>query len=243
VTGLILPAAEGKSPCRQAKETDVGKTLFGFNVEQQWDYENGFHLTSHVTRLGKLLAHYELYKSIIHLPGHIVECGVYKGASLIRFSTFREVLESPYSRKVIGFDAFGKFPAQERADDQRFVERHERDGGDGIPIDELKAVFSHKSLTNYELVQGDICATVPAYLAEHPELKIALLHIDVDVYRPSVVILNTLYERVVREGLVVFDDFGTVAGETKAIDEFFAGREGIIRKLPMSHIPSYIRKE
>ena len=221
----------------------MGKTLFGFNVEQQWDYENAFYLTSHITRLGKMLAHYELYKSIVNLPGHIVECGVYKGASLIRFTTFREVLESPYSRKIIGFDAFGKFPEQESADDQRFIERHEGEGGHGIPVDELKAVFTHKSLTNYELVQGDICDTVPKYLAEHPELKIALLHIDVDVYKPSVVILNNLYDRVVREGLVVFDDFGTVAGETRAIDEFFEGREVLIRKLPVSHIPSYIRKQ
>ena len=241
--GWHRPRTRRKSSCREPEETDVGKSWFRFNVEQQWDYENGFYLTSHVTRLGKLLAHYELYKSIVNLPGHIVECGVYKGASLIRFSTFREVLESPYSRKVIGFDAFGKFPEQESADDQRFIERYEGEGGYGIPIEELKAVLTHKSLTNYELVQGDICDTVPKYLAEHPELKIALLHIDVDVYKPSVVILNNLYERVVREGLVVLDDFGTVAGETKAIDEFFEGRDVLIRKLPISHIPSYVRKQ
>lgn len=226
----------------QNKETELGKSLFGFNVDQQWDYENGFYLTSHVTRLAKMLAHYELYKSIVNLPGHIVECGVYKGASLVRFSTFREILESPYSRKVIGLDAFGKFPDQERTADQEFIEKFEREGGHGISIEELKRVFTHKSLANYELVQGDLCDTIPKYLSEHPELKVALLHIDVDVYKPSTVILNELYERVVRGGLVVFDDFGTVAGETQAIDEFFEGKEVLIEKLPISHIPSYIRK-
>jgi hypothetical protein len=220
----------------------LGKTLFGFDVEQQWYYENAFYLTSQVTRLGKMLAHYELYKSIVNLPGHIVECGVYKGASLVRFSTFREVLESPYSRKIIGFDAFGKFPGQDDADDRKFIERHEREAGPGIPVDELRAVFTHKSLTNYELVQGDICETVPRYLTEHPELKVALLHVDVDVYKPSVVILNSLYDRVVRDGLVVLDDYGTVAGETNAIDEFFEGRKVCIRKLPISHVPAYVRK-
>jgi hypothetical protein len=220
----------------------VGKSFFGFEVDRQWEYENGFHLTSHVTRLGKLVAHYELYKSIVDLPGHIVECGVFKAASLIRFMTFREILESPYSRKVIGFDAFGKFPAQERPEDQRFVERHEREGGAGIPVEELRTVLAHKGLTNYELVPGDIRETVPAYVAEHPELKIALLHIDVDVYQPTTVILQALYDRVVTGGLVVFDDFGTVAGETIAIDEFVAGRNVVINKLPISHIPSFIRK-
>ena len=53
----------------------MSKTLFGFDIEQQWDYENGFYLTSHLTRIPKMLAHYELYKSIINLPGQVVECG------------------------------------------------------------------------------------------------------------------------------------------------------------------------
>lgn len=219
------------------------KTLFGFDVAQQWDYENGFYLTSHVTRIAKLLAHFELYKSIINLPGHIVEGGVYKGASLVRFSTFREILESPYSRKIIGFDAFGKFPGQENSEDQKFIEGFERQGGDGISVEELEEVFAHKSLVNFELIPGDVCDTIPKYLSEHQELKIALLHIDVDVYKPSLAMLNSLYERVVTGGLVVFDDFGTVAGETKAVDEFFKEKNVMIEKLPISHIPAYIRKK
>jgi hypothetical protein len=70
------------------------------------------------------------------------------------------------------------------------------------------------------------------------------LHVDVDVYRPTKVILEQLFGRVVKSGLVVFDDYGTVAGETRAIDEFLekAERELLIEKLPISHIPAYIRK-
>ncbi len=94
----------------------MGEQMLGYDVEKQWDYENGFYLTSHVTRLGKLLAHFELYKSITGLPGHIVECGVYKGASLVRFASFRQLLESPHSRKIVGFDTFGTFPRGEGID-------------------------------------------------------------------------------------------------------------------------------
>src|SRR5207249_1228072 len=35
-----------------------GRSLFGFEPAQAWEYENGFHLTSHVTRLAKILAHF-----------------------------------------------------------------------------------------------------------------------------------------------------------------------------------------
>jgi hypothetical protein len=214
----------------------------GFKPEKAWDYENGFYLTSHVTRIPKLLAHYELYKSIVHLPGHIVECGVYKAASLIRFATFREVLESPHSRKIVGFDAFGRFPRHAAEADIEFIKRFEATGGEGISTQELERVLAHKSLHNIELIKGDILDTVPQYSAAHPELKIALLHIDVDVYQPTVTILENLYDHVVTGGLIVFDDYGTVAGETRAVDEFLADRSLTIEKLPVSHIPCYIRK-
>jgi hypothetical protein len=107
---------------------------------------------------------------------------------------------------------------------------------------ELRRVFDHKSFDNYELIQGDIIETVPRYVKEHPALKVALLHIDVTVYEPTRVILEHLYDKVVKGGLVLFDDFGTVTGESRAIDEFFAGKELTINKLSISHIPAYLRK-
>lgn len=223
----------------------MSRSFLGFETEKCWDYENGFYLTSHVTRLAKMLAHYELYKTIVSLPGHVVECGVYKGASFLRFATFREILESPHSRKMIGFDAFGSFPDDhEDAANKEFIRRFSEAGGDGIGRESLGEILAYKGFDNCELIEGDICRTVPQYVLDHPELKIALLHIDVDVYQPTKVILEQLFKRVVKGGLVVFDDYGTVAGETRAVDEFLekAERGLLIEKLPISHIPAYIRK-
>jgi len=219
------------------------KKIFGFDIDKRWNYENGFYLTSHTDRLSKMLAHYELYKSIINLPGCVVECGVYKGASFIRFATFRDILESSFSRKIVGFDAFGEFPKQDEKDDAKFIQEFEGEGGFGISVNELKDIFTYKSFDNYELIRGDIVETIPEYILEHPELKIALLHIDVDVYRPSVVILNSLFEKVVRGGLIILDDYGLVAGETQAVDEFVDGKDMQIEKLPISHTASYIKKK
>jgi len=220
----------------------MSKSIYGFNIDRQWDYENGFYLTSHTTRIAKLLAHYELYKLITRIPGHVVECGVYKGASLIRFATFRNLIETTWSRKVIGFDTFGEFPKDADAHDLKFINHFEEQGGHGIPVDELREALARKSIDNCELVKGDIRETVPRYLHENPELKICLLHIDVDVYEPSAVILDRLYDCVVTGGLIVLDDYGTVAGETRAVDEFIADRKCSIEKLSISHIPAFIRK-
>jgi len=68
-----------------------------YDFENPFEYENGFYLTSETTRIAKLLAQYELYKKIVHLPGDVIECGVFKGASLIRLATFRDTLETPDS--------------------------------------------------------------------------------------------------------------------------------------------------
>lgn len=218
--------------------------LNNFEVEKKWEYENGYYLTATEERFGKFLAHYELYKKIINLPGHIVECGVFKGSSFLRFAHFRDILESRKSRKIIGFDIFGAFPKTEFEDDKKYLQNFIDEAGENsIELQELEKALKYKEILNYELIKGDINKSVPTYCKDNPALKIALLHIDTDVYEPAVTILNTMYEKVVRGGLIVLDDYGTFPGETKAVDDFVKNKNISIRKLPLSHSPSFIIKE
>jgi hypothetical protein len=218
--------------------------IFGFDTGQAWFYENGYHLTSDITRIGKIMAHYELYKRTVDLPGHVVELGVFKGASLVRFATFRDLLESPFSRKIIGFDVFGEFPDPACEIDRKFVAGWKAGAGPcGLSTEEMDAVFSLKGIRNYELVKGDIAESVPKYLAAHPQLRISLLHIDTDIYEPAAAALRHLYGRVVKNGVIVLDDYGVEHGGTRAVDEFFQDKEVLIKKLPFSHAsPAYIVK-
>ena len=214
--------------------------LFTFKTEKQWDYENGFNITSDISRFGKLIAHYELYKNITELPGVVIEAGVFKAGSLIRFATYRELLEFSYSRKIIGFDAFGSFPPQKNKTDNEFAQRHDEIAGKGIQVEELKKIFEYKGIRNIDLIQGDINKTVPQYVVDNPSLKIALLHIDVDVYDPTLTVLNCLYDRVVKNGILIFDDYAQIEGETNAVDHFFSDKECLFQKLKFSHSPTYV---
>lgn len=191
------------------------------------------------------MAHFELYKMALEVPGAVVECGVFKGASLVRFATFRELLSNPFSKKIIGFDAFGRFPETEFAADQGFRKKFvESSGEEGIGKDQLLQVLKNKQLDRWvELVEGDITKTVPAYVEAHPELKISLLNLDVDIYEPSVVILEQLYPRLSRGGVLVLDDYGSFPGETKAIDDFFKDKNVKIRKFPYCMSPAYVIKD
>ena len=68
---------------------------------------------------------------------------MFKGASLIRFLTFRDLIEQKNKRRVIGFDAFGKFPHPKKKHknkkaDKIFAKRHDDNIGLGININLLK---------------------------------------------------------------------------------------------------------
>lgn len=206
-----------------------------------YEVENSFYLRSHPTRMAKMLAHYELYRNIIPLPGAVVELGVYKGASLMRFATFRNVLENSHSRQLIGFDAFGDFPTDEinGVDDQKFIRRFEEAGGPGIAKDVLEGLVREKGFGNVSLVEGNIFETLPQFLAAKPSLKIALLHLDMDVYEPTAFALETLLPHMVRGGIVVFDDYGIVEGATRAADAACERLDVTMKKLSNYEIPAY----
>jgi hypothetical protein len=214
------------------------------DFERAWEYENGFHLTSDVTRMGKIIAHWELFKMASDIPGAIVECGVFKGASLARFAAFRQLVGDPSSTPIIGFDTFGRFPETDFSPDKPFRERFVDDaGGQSISRDNLMKVLDRKKCAqNVELVVGDIRDSVPRYVEQNPQLRISLLNLDVDIYEPSVTVLEHLYPRIVKGGILVLDDYGTFPGETKAVDDYFAtkGLELKILTFPFCITPCYV---
>ncbi len=213
--------------------------------KKAFDYENNFYLSCKSIRIGKLLAHYEFFKMVNTIPGTIVECGVFKGASLVRFAMFRDLFGNNYSKKIIGFDVFGKFPKSKYVDDKKDIRKFVKEAGnESISKPQLLKILKNKGLeTNVDLVKGDITKTVPKYLKKHPELRISLLNLDVDIYEPSVTILEYLYPRIVKGGILLLDDFGFFSGETQAIEEYFRKKKIKIKKHALSMTPAFVIKK
>lgn len=215
------------------------------DFSKAFEYENNFYLSSDITRISKLLAHYELFKMIKDIPGEIVECGVFKGASFCRFATFREIFGNIFSKKIIGFDTFGKFPDAKFTDDiNALKDQISIDGNYSIKKEQLESALEHKGINkNIELIQGDITKTIPEYVSTHPELKISLLNLDVDIYEPSVTVLDNLFPRISKGGILILDDYTTFPGETKAVDDYFKDKNITIKKFSFCMTPSYLIKE
>ena len=214
------------------------------DFKKSFDYENGFYLTCDITRISKILAHYELFKMVQNIPGTIVECGVFKGASLARFAMFRDLFGNVFSKKIIAFDSFGSFPKTSYEPDKKFRKNFINVAGEqSISKNQMMKVLENKRCDrNVELIAGDICKTVPRYIKENPQLKISLLNLDTDIYEPAVTILENLYPKVEKNGVLILDDYGTFPGETKAVDEYFKDRNIKIYKFPFCMTPCYIVK-
>ena len=212
------------------------------NFHKPFDYENNFYLSCDNSRIGKMIAHYELFKLSSKIPGCIIECGVFKGVSLIRFATFLKLLKKQ-NKKIIAFDAFGKHATTKISSDHKRRKKLLSHGKEAISEKQLMKVLKLKGLEkNIELIRGDITETVPRYLKSNPKLKISLLNLDVDFYEPSVSILENFYPKLSKGGILMLDDYGIWDGETIAVDEYFTGKKIKIRKFSFSQTPSYIIK-
>lgn len=216
--------------------------MLEMDFTKQFDYENNFYLTAPINRISKFATHLELFRRASGLAGDIVECGVFKGASLSKFIKFRALFENPFSKKIIAFDTFGEYPeAQCEKDVDKRRQFIEEAGSKSIEKERLISVLRKLDLyKNIELVEGNILDTVPAYKAKNPHLKISLLHVDVDLYEATDICLKELYPLVVKGGIVILDDYGAFAGANKAIDEFFADKKIKINKLPYSNAISFV---
>jgi tetratricopeptide (TPR) repeat protein len=78
---------------------------------------------------------------------------------------------------------------------------------------------------NAQLVIGLFDETLPAFAATHPE-PIRFLHVDCDLYASTKIVFDTLGDRLVPGGVIVFDEYLAYPGwrehEYRAFQEFIA---------------------
>ena len=227
-----------------------------FTLQSMFDSETDFSLQAPDDRLAKLLIHYEAFKLIKNLKGSIVECGVFKGTSFVRFAAFRNLFRKKNST-LIGFDHFSDNYPKTRYSNEMKIRRHfiKKAGSSSISTKQLKKVFKKKNIDNYELVKGDVLKTIPEYIKNNNNLKISLLNIDIDFPETTQCVLNNFYDKVVKGGVIIFDNYlgkginlgkktSNIAfqGETKIIDQFLKKKRKKIKFSPFFVRPSYIIK-
>ncbi|BBE30158.1 hypothetical protein OSSY52_02990 [Tepiditoga spiralis] len=206
--------------------------------------------------LARFLARYELFKKIQNVKGNIVECGVYHGGGVMSWAKFSTIFE-PYAlyRKVIGFDTFEGFPSIHENDKVREDIKNKNLKPKGLKpnydvyeeMNELMELYNmNRYLSNFpkvELIKGDAIKTIPEYVENNKHLVISLLYLDFDLYEPTKIALEYLFPRVVKGGIVVFDETNNNLwpGETVAIMEKFGSFNNLkVQKFDFEPKLSYV---
>lgn len=185
------------------------------------------HLLAIIKRqsLMRILHLNEIYRQILDVPGVICEFGVQFGSSLSLITNMRAIYE-PYnvSRLVFGFDTFSGIAGSDEVRDLKDLENaHAVPDGYQKYLEELLRIHEELGplghLQRTHLYAGDAREQVALWKADWPGMPIALLHLDMDVYAPTRVVIESLLDRLTRGSVIIFDELTApfFPGESQAV--------------------------
>lgn len=171
-----------------------------------------------ITCLIESVNYIERYK----IPGDIVECGVFRGGSIMAAALTLLDLKKT-DRHLYLFDTFEGMPDPGNED---------LDAAGAPAKSQLLSVHCYASLDDVQksvlgtgyppekihFVKGMVEDTIP----EQSPDSIALLRLDTDWYQSTKHELLHLYPRLVDQGVLIIDDYGHWQGARKAVDEFIS---------------------
>lgn len=176
-----------------------------------------------------------IVRSMSEFPGAVLECGTHHGATLVGMA---HILRSRgISARLFGLDSFEGLP--EPTADDGTLHPWVRTGGLGeASLEELTARLARMDLTSrVTLIKGFFDDTLPRLAAE----RFSLVHLDCDLYDSYMSCLEFVYPRMLPDGFIVFDDYGSAPypGAERAVDEFFADRPERLQFYPGAPGPRY----
>lgn len=162
------------------------------------------------------------------INGDVVECGVWKGGSMMAIAETLGNL-SDTSRSLYLFDTFdGMAPPSKNDVDingkaaEELLNKSEKTQDDSVwccaGLEVVKQALDSVNYPNEKIhyIQGMVEQTIPMHAPE----KIALLRLDTDWYESTKHEMEHLFPRLVKGGVLIIDDYGHWQGARKAVDEY-----------------------
>lgn len=215
---------------RRRKKAKASRNL----AEQYPDIlEAEFHQAVNLCRpatMGSIERLYAIFSATRYIvaagvPGAFVECGVWKGGSVMMMALTLAHL-GVRDRDIYLFDTFEGMTAPTVKDvdfaGNRMQDVPDTDAGwHRATRDEVRSNLASTGypMERFHLVKGDVSATLPGYAP----MQIALLRLDTDWYESTRDELRHLFPRLERRGILVVDDYGHFQGAREAVDEYLRG--------------------
>ncbi len=178
-------------------------------------------------------AMYQLHQSIKYIitneiPGDFVECGVWRGGSVMNIALTLSAL-NVRDRKIWLYDTFSGMSQPEHRDIGVFGEDAVRDHARAQVqthnqwcYASLEDVQANVARTEYPpeqimFIKGKVEDTIPK---SGVPSSIALLRLDTDWYQSTFHELHQLYPLISKHGVLIIDDYGHWQGARDAVDDF-----------------------
>jgi O-methyltransferase len=165
------------------------------------------------------------------IPGAIVECGVWRGGSMMAVALTLTAMGDT-SRELYLYDTFGGMTKPSVDDVDVFgqsADQYLSDAAANHLEVNLDQVQRNMSTTGYpaaktHYVVGPVEETIPLQIPS----EIAILRLDTDWYESTKHELEHLLPLVAHGGLLILDDYGHWQGARRAVDEYLANTKKAI---------------
>lgn len=221
--GRVLAASAKRLGIPKSVGTTGGRHVPAIDDIDIWNQVSSFTMTS-PERI-QALADSVRYLERHHIPGAFVECGVWRGGSMMAAAL---ALSGNTNRELYLFDTFDGLPPPGDLDvDFNGVSAAEQMANDPSRVGPITAVANldevHRNMasTGYpnsqvHYIKGMVEDTIPELAPE----QIALLRLDTDWYESTRHELLHLFPRVVSGGVLIVDDYGHWKGARQAVDDY-----------------------
>ena len=231
IQDLLSPAIRNQIHHQRGNVNDIFPSDFTADERENMHRVKDYTMSSYERLLSLSKAIEYIEENMVE--GDIVECGVWKGGSMMMAALKLKEMGN-VSRQLFLFDTYEGMsePSKEdKAIDGSYASEllsiADKEGGDNIwCVANLEQVKTNLYSTNYDrnkmhFIVGKVEDTLP-----HPAInKIAILRLDTDWYESTLHELDMLYDKVVPGGIIIIDDYGHWAGSKKAVDEFIKNRK------------------
>jgi hypothetical protein len=178
----------------------------------------------------KMTKKIELYLKVKDLTGDIVEFGVFKGAGVALFLNLKNMYEPNSLMKVIGFDFFNTTKMIDTLDGLNktmMIDVLNRVDNNELSLISVSERLSSFNSDNYKLIEGEAVSKCNEFNLENPGARIKLLYMDLDLGEPTYNILKILWNKIVKNGIIVLDEYAYHKwDESNGVDKFLKEIEG-----------------
>lgn len=164
--------------------------------------------------LARILATFEIYQKILHVPGAVLDIGTWRGQSAILCENFRAILEPlNFQRRIHAFDTFTGYSGFKGGEST--LEGAFSDGTYSLPhsyAELLRHLLSLHERNNalghihgkHRVWAGDCRDTLAEFTREFPGECVALAWFDLNAFTPTAEAFKIVCQRLVPGAVVAF---------------------------------------